>query len=170
MPGGDWCGGGVSPSPYPAPVPRGVRCSNDLLREGQCPLPVSTPALTYHPGTDPLLWVSAGVGSLPQCIWCGTLIDRGAGVCHLGGGVLWLCPHPVVLPPTSPAAQTTPSREEDPHGERPAWADCHEDPPGGRGEAQDGLSPLPRRWGTSWRATQGCPIQGCLQALRSAVP
>lgn len=51
--------------------------------------------------------------------------------------------HPV--PPTPPAAQTTPHREEDPHCERPAWDDCHEDPAGGRGEAEGRV--------TSWEGT-----------------
>lgn len=49
------------------------------------------------------------------------------------GSALALPPHPVPL--TSPTAQSTPSGEEDPHGEPPAWDDCHKDPPKGRGEA-----------------------------------
>lgn len=75
-------------------------------------------------------------------------------------------PHPVL--PTPPVAQTTPCREEDPHGEPPAWDDYHQDPPGGRGEAEEGLSsPHILGKGGAWLA---CPTQGCLQALRGAIP
>lgn len=48
--------------------------------QGRCgqprvPSPARTPALSHQPGPHPLLWVAAGVGSFPQCIWFGTLIE-----------------------------------------------------------------------------------------------
>lgn len=56
-----------------------------------------TTLLSHQPGPLPLLWVVAGVGSFPLCLWQNTLVEKGAGLCHLRHGVPWLCP-PTLCP------------------------------------------------------------------------
>lgn len=79
--------------------------------QGRCghpgvPSPAGTPVPSHQPGPHALLWVAAGVGSFPQCIWSGTLIERGAGVCHLRARVPWLCPPPCAPHPSHSSEHT----------------------------------------------------------------
>ncbi|KAK4817603.1 hypothetical protein QYF61_020269 [Mycteria americana] len=89
------------PGVCPAAMPTGgVRAVQGRYGQPGVPSLARTPVLSHQPGSPPLLWVAAGVGSFPQCIWPGTLIERGAGVCHLREGVPLLCPPPCAPHPS----------------------------------------------------------------------
>ncbi|XP_039554250.1 ciliogenesis-associated TTC17-interacting protein [Passer montanus] len=91
--------------PLPCVLPAALGCALHWCPAGGCPLwvvwhplPCSDSSSAHQPGPHPLLWVAAGVGSFPQCIWNGTPTGSAAGAASSQEGALAL-PSPPCLPP-----------------------------------------------------------------------